>query len=136
MGLNLYRSFLRIFTLVFALLLVFDSGILSPVTRQLSDTTMLYVASVGVGASASVPENELNVLSAEISERQRLLDAREAALREREIATRSFGDTGGATDFSTYILSAILFILTVLVILNYAMDWARVRTYRYENQPG
>ncbi|MCR4285297.1 MAG: hypothetical protein NUW00_00205 [Candidatus Kaiserbacteria bacterium] len=131
-----YSSFLRISALVTALVLVFDSGILMPVTSQLSDTTILYVASIGVGASASVPESEINALSAQIAERQRVLDAKEAELNEREIATRSFSVSGTTENLSTYVLSTILFILTVLIVLNYAMDWARVRSYRYERQVG
>lgn len=131
-----YSSFLRISALVTALVLVFDSGILLPVTKQLSDTTILYVASIGVGASASVPESEINALSAQIAERQRVLDAKEAELNEREIATRSFNVSDATEDLSTYVLSTILFILTVLIVLNYAMDWARVRSYRYERQVG
>lgn len=131
-----YSSFLRISALVTALVLVFDSGILMPVTSQLSDTTILYVASIGVGASASVPESEINALSAQIAERQRVLDAKEAELNEREIATRSFNVSDTTENLSTYVLSTILFILTVLIVLNYAMDWARVRSYRYERQVG
>lgn len=131
-----YSSFLRISALVTALVLVFDSGILFPVTEHLSDTTMLYVASIGVGASASVPESEINTLSAQIAERQRILDAKEAELNEREIAARSFNVSDATENLSTYVLSAILFILTVLIVLNYIMDWTRVRTYRYERQIG
>jgi len=131
-----YSSFLRISALVTALVLVFDSGILLPVTSQLSDATILYVASIGVGASASVPESEINALSAQIAERQRVLDAKEAELNEREIATRSFNVSGTTENLSTYVLSTILFILTVLIVLNYAMDWTRVRSYRYERQVG
>lgn len=125
---------MRVSVLVSAFLLVFDSGVLSPITRQLSDATITYIAAVGVGTSASVPENEINALSAQIAERQRVLDAREAELREREIASREFGASGTNGNMSTYIISTILFILTVLLVLNYAMDWARVRTFRYEKQ--
>lgn len=133
--LDRYRSFLRISALLFALILVFDSGVLSPITKQLSNSATDYLAGVGTGMFASVPENELNSLSAQIAEQQRTLDAREAALHEREIATRSFGD-GTDTDYSTYIISTILFILTVLLVLNYAMDWARVRSLRHEKSMG
>lgn len=125
---------MRVSVLVSAFLLVFDSGVLSPITRQLSDTTVTYIAAVGVGTSASVPPNEINALSAQIAERQRILDAREAELREREIASREFGASGTNANISTYIISTILFILTVLLVLNYAMDWARVRSFRYEKQ--
>lgn len=132
MQVNRYRSFLRVSMLVMTMVLVFDGGFLFPITKQLSDNTILYLASVGagVGATATVPVNEINTLSAQLREQKDALDAREAALHEREIATRDFG-TPGETDYSTYIISAILFLLTVLLILNYAMDWARVRPLRY-----
>lgn len=126
-----YHSFLRVSLLVTATVLVFDSGLLFPVTKQLSDNTMTYLASSASGVFASVPQNEINALTAQISEQQRLLDAREAALREREIATRQFSESE-STDYSTYILSVILFILTVLIVLNYAMDFARFKKFRYE----
>jgi cell shape-determining protein MreC len=131
MMVNRYHSFLRIAMMVTAFALVFDSGILFPVTKQLSDVTISYVASVGASMNASVPENEINALSAQIAEKQRELDAREALLNEREISSRSFGASESNTDYSTYIISVILFILTVLMVLNYAMDWVRVRQLRY-----
>ena len=118
---------LRISLIVGALILVFDAGLFSPVTKELSDQTYSYLASVGAGMFASIPPNEINTLTAELSAQQRNLDAREAALEEREIAARSFAtDT---PDYSLYIISTILFIITVLLVLNYAMDWARVRQY-------
>lgn len=132
MQVDRYRSFLRVSMLVVACVLVFDGGYLAPITKQLSDNTISYLANVsaGVGATATVPANEINALSAQLREQQDALDAREASLHEREIAARDFG-VSGKTDYSTYILSAILFLLTVLLILNYAMDWARVRALRY-----
>lgn len=129
-----YHSLLRISLLVTAFLLLFDGGFVTPLTKVLSDNTMRYVAEVGVTMFASVEPNELNTLTAQITARQRELDAREAALREREIEARDFGS--GANDYSTYILSAILFVLTVLIVLNYAMDWARVRKINYERAMG
>ena len=135
MDVSRYHKFLRVSAVIAAAVLVFDGGYLSPVTQQLSDTTINYLASVGSGSTgmyASVPVNDVNSLTAQLEERQRTLDAREAALREREIETRAFGTSG--PDYSVYILSAILFILTVLIVLNYAMDFARARTVRYEKQ--
>lgn len=128
---NRYRSFLRVSMAVVAVTLVFDSGLLFPITKQLSDTTLSYVANVssGVGATASVSPNEINVLTAQITAQKNELDAREASLREREIASREFNTS--TTDYSTYIMSVILFILTVLVVLNFAMDWSRMRSLRY-----
>lgn len=116
---------------VVACVLVFDSGIYSPITKQLADTTIAYLASVGtgVGATATVPVNEVNTLSAQLREQKEILDAREATLNEREIEARSYNTS--STDYSTYIMSVILFILTVLLVLNYVMDWTRVREMRY-----
>ena len=127
------NRFLRISLLVATFVLVFDSGILFPVTERLSHNTFLYLGSVGAGVFASVPENEINVITAHISERERTLDAREAALREREIATRKF-ETESESDYSTYIISVILFFSIVLLVLNYAFDFARNRIPRYEEQ--
>ncbi len=125
-----YHRFLRVMLLVSAFTLIFDSGILFPITKELSDNTIVYLGSVGSSVFASVPPNEINTLTAQISEQQRLLDAREAELREREIAARSY--TKQETDYSIYIISTILFIITVLLVLNYAMDWSRSRHYIYE----
>lgn len=127
----MYHVALRVASVVVALVLVFDAGLISPVTKQFSDATITYLAaSVGVGMSLSIPENEINTITAELSARERELDAREAALNERQIASRDFG-IPVERDFSTYILSTILFILSVLIVLNYALDWARARDQRY-----
>ena len=130
-----YHSFLRVSLLVTAIVLLFDGGFVVPITKQLSDNTLLYLGAAQTSISASVPENEINTLTAQIRERQDELDAREAALRSREIEARDFG-SGSDIDYSTYILSIILFILTVLIVLNYAMDWARVRRFTYEKSMG
>jgi len=126
-----YHSFLKIALMVVTVVMLFDGGFFSPITKELSDNTILYLGSVGVGMVASVTPNEVNTLTAELTKKQRELDAREAALREREIQARSY-DGEPTTDYSTYILSIILFILTVLIVLNYAMDWARIRKFSYE----
>lgn len=131
MQVNRYHSFLRVAMVVIAFVLIFDSGFLFPITKQLSDVTVGYLASVGAGMFASVPQNEINSLSAQIAEKQRELDEREASLNAREISARSFGANDSPSDFSTYILSVILFVITVLLVLNYIMDWIRVKQNRY-----
>jgi len=60
-----------------------------------------------------------------LTQRQRDLDAREAALRQREIAIGL--SEGGGTDKSTYVLAGILFILLVLILLNYTLDYLRLK---------
>jgi len=111
---------------IVALMLLFDGGYISPLSKQLSDSTIQYVAN-SIGIFASVEPNELNQITAELSKRENELDTREAALREREISARDFG--GNDSDVSVYILSVILFILTVLIVLNYAMDFIRARKH-------
>jgi ABC-type multidrug transport system permease subunit len=95
----------------------------------------VYLASVGSSVAANVAPNEINTLTAEIAKQQELLNRREAELNEREIKARSFGSEEG-TDYSIYIISAILFIIIVLLIVNYVLDFTRVRRYRYENTMG
>ncbi len=129
-----YHGSLRTMILIGASVLVFDSGIVSPLTKEFSDNALTYMASSVVGVMVGIPENELNTLTAQITERERELDAREAQLAAREISTREF-NTGSTNDYSTFILSAILFVLTCLIVLNYALDWNRSRkVIQYEEQ--
>lgn len=129
------RSVLRVGMVVAAFILVFDGGFLSPITEQLSNTTYTYLAAAGASISASVPENEFNTLTADIAAEQLRLAAREQALNEREIAARAY-ESERDTDYSTYVLSLLLFIIVVLLLLNYVMDWQRARIYQYQGQDG
>ncbi len=121
-----YHSVLRVSVLTLAFMLVFDSGLLSPVTKQLSDSATAYLLGNAVGVFARVEPNEINLLTAELSAKERELAAREAALNEREIAARNY-DGPIENDYSTFILSAILFIITTLILINYILDWRRSR---------
>jgi hypothetical protein len=116
-----YHQVLRTSLVIVAFTLVFDGGFVTPISKHLSDNTINYVAN-SVGVLAQIEPNELNTLAAELAERERQLNARDAALRE--IEARDFG-TGTTFDISTYILSSILFLLTVLIITNYVLDWRR-----------
>lgn len=110
---------------VLAFMLVFDSGLISESTARLSNGTQAYLATA-IGVGASVQSTPLNEFTAELTSRQRELDAREAALREREIeVTLNNGIAGN--DYSTYILASILFILLLLILLNYTLDYLRIR---------
>ena len=118
---SLYHSFLRIAVCVFALLLVFDSGLLFEETTLLSTTTQQHLASV-VGVSVGVAPTELNQLTARITELETELEA-----KERLIAV-SVGETpSSAVDTSTFVLSIVLFILLTLIVLNYVLDFMRAR---------
>ena len=134
MQVSRYHRFLRVSAVIAALLVLFESGWISPITRQLSQETQWYLAEVGVGVAARVEPNEINTLSAALRDRQAELDLREARITEREISARSFGNTN-ESDYTLYILSAILFILTVLICVNYVMDWQRTkRVFTYERK--
>lgn len=127
-GQGTYHVLLRVSALTLALVLLFDSGLLSPLTKQLSHNTQDYLANA-IGVQARVQPTELNQYTAQLTQYEQELNQREAAIEEREI---SVGLTTGVerqsnSDLSTYILSVILFILLVLIILNYVLDFVRDR---------
>lgn len=126
---TMYHMVLRTSALTLALLLLFDSGLLSPITRQVSHNTQQYVATA-IGVGASIQPTEINTLTSELTKKNRELAQREAAIAEREIEI-GLSDTAPAErvsgDLSTYILSILLFIIIVLIVLNYALDFARER---------
>ncbi len=121
---SLYHTILRVSALTLTLVLLFVSGFLAPVTKELSQNAGTYLANA-IGIYAGVEPNELNVITAELTKQKTELDAREKALSEREINVDV--GSGGSTDTSTFILSAILFIILVLIILNYILDYLRAR---------
>lgn len=126
-----YHMLLRTAALTVALLLLFDSGLISPLSKSLSQNTQLYLANV-VGISVGVESTELNQLTAQMTARERELDVRESAVKERELSvgiTESGGQASGG--LSTYILSLILFILIVLILLNYTLDYLRAKQLRH-----
>jgi hypothetical protein len=127
---DLYRSTLRVGMLVTATVLVFDSGLLFPVTKQLSNDTQVYLAEI-VSVGAQIEPNELNTLSEELRKRDEELKEREASIRT--IEARMYGE-GNSVEYSTYILSFLLFVLTALVLFNYLLDWKRAKMMqpRYE----
>jgi hypothetical protein len=131
---SLYHSILRVSLLVCAITLIFESGILSESTAVLSQNTHSYLASA-VGMSAGVAPTELNQYSAQLTRKERELEAREASLSQREIAVNlSTGPSSSSNQRATYILSSILFILLVLILLNYALDYLRLKESR-QTQP-
>lgn len=118
---TLYHSFLRVAVCIFAFLLVFDSGILIKQTALLSDFTQTHLANV-VGVTVGVAPNDLNQLTSRITELET-----ELARKERLIAVNIKDNSTGGIDKSTYFLSAILLILLILIVLNYALDYQRNR---------
>lgn len=122
-----YHKSLRVSAVVLAAVLAFESGLISPHTAGLADQTRWYVASV-VGVQAGVEPNELNLITAALTERSHSLDEREAAIAQREIEVGiTAGSSPSSGDSGTYVLSVILFVLLALILLNYALDFARMR---------
>jgi 3-dehydroquinate synthetase len=121
---QLYHSSLRVLVLVFTVLLVLTSGVISSTTAQYLETTQQQLASA-IGVSVGVPPNELNVITARLTEMEQQLLARESALREREIVVGIGGGANPATDKSTFVLAGILFILLILIVMNYVLDFMR-----------
>ena len=122
---SLYHKSLRISALTLALLLLFVSGIVHDTTAELADLTTNQLANA-IGVSVGVAPTELNMMTAELSAWQRDLAAREEIVAEREIAVGLRTEDGQmANDWSTFILATILFILLLLIILNYALDYMR-----------
>ena len=76
-----------------------------------------------VGMRAVVAPTELNTLTAELTEQKLALAEREALLSEREIAVGIVESSGAKPDYATYLLAGILFILLVLILLNYVLDY-------------
>lgn len=128
-----YHKVLRISVCVITCVLLFVSGIITESTSVLSRGAMNYVATA-VGMSAGVKPTELNQITAALTKRQNELDAREAALAEREIAVQLNSERDTTTNYSTFILSGILFVLLLLIVLNYVLDFVRTRERAPANQ--
>tara|TARA_B100000745_G_scaffold292952_1_gene234368 strand:- start:2325 stop:2738 length:414 start_codon:yes stop_codon:yes gene_type:complete len=122
---SLYHIVLRTGALTLALLLVFDSGLLSPVTARISQNTQDYVGAA-IGMYAAVEPSELNQYTAELTARDRVLTEREQDIAAREIAV-DLAESGQTPDYSTYIISVLLFVILVLIVLNYTLDYMRAR---------
>ncbi len=123
---TLYHSFLRVSAVVCAITLLFDGGFIFEDTARLSQNTQHYLANA-VSVSVGIAPTELNTLTAELTEQKRALDAREQAIVEREIELQKNPSIASQSDASTFILSIVLFVLLALIILNYGLDYARVR---------
>lgn len=118
---SIYHSALRVSVLVFAILLIFDSGLITDKSKFLSISTQQYLANA-VSVQVGVAPTEVNQLTARITELEG-----ELAVKERLIAVNLTENTSATMDKSTLVLSIIVFILLVLILLNYALDFVRMR---------
>jgi len=118
---SIYHSALRVSVLVFAILLIFDSGLITDKSKFLSISTQQYLANA-VSVQVGVAPTEVNQLTARITELEG-----ELAVKERLIAVNLTENTSATMDKSTLVLSIIVFILLVLILLNYVLDFVRMR---------
>jgi len=131
---SVYHSILRITAVIVASTLLFVSGLISQTTALVAKDTANYLANA-IGMSLSIPPNELNQITAALTEKERQLAAREMTLREREIELGlSTGVTNTGVDKSTFILSVILFILLLMIVFNYILDYSRQKYVRPSEQ--
>jgi hypothetical protein len=108
---------------------LFESGVINESTKAIATDTHQYLANA-VGASASVNPTELNQITAALTAQKSELDSREAALREREIQVNLSNGSNAGNETATYVLSSILFVLLVLILLNYTLDYLRMKEAR------
>jgi hypothetical protein len=118
---SIYHSALRVLVLVFVILLIFDSGLITDKSKFLSISTQQYLANA-VSVQVGVAPTEVNQLTARITELEG-----ELAVKERLIAVNLTENTSATMDKSTLALSVIVFILLVLILLNYVLDFVRMR---------
>lgn len=116
---SMYHRVLRVSALTCALVLLFESGLVHQSTAILSQNTHQYLANA-VGVGASVEPTELNMVTAELTA------AKMELAREREINV-GLKEGGEGSQKTIYILSGILFILLILIVLNYTLDYLRYR---------
>ncbi|MEN9920295.1 MAG: hypothetical protein RL538_188 [Candidatus Parcubacteria bacterium] len=120
----MYHRVLRVSALVCAFVLLFESGLVHESTVLMSQNTHQYLANA-VGVGASIEPTELNSLTAELTAQKLALQQRESAIAEREIDIGLA--QGESKDTTIYILSGILFVLLVLIVLNYTLDYLRYK---------
>lgn len=123
-----YHKLLRISALSLALILLFDSGIFSPITRELSHDTGMYLANA-IGINAGVMPTDISTLTAQLQEKEQKLTQREIAVTLKEASDN------GLQGMSTFVMSIILFVLLVLIVLNYALDFIRSKPRKLIKQP-
>lgn len=109
-----YHSLLRISVLLFATILIFASGIFNSSTQIITRTTTQQFASVIQTTTNQVIENNKEELSIQAED-----------IRETKITNTSLQ----SIDKSIFLLSVVVFILLLLIILNYILDYLRSKEY-------
>jgi hypothetical protein len=96
----------------------FTSSVLS------GGTTFINKIGAQVGISVGVSPNEFTKLAQEVTQKQAEIEAREIAVAEREKALERREETSGIFSLELYV-TVIAFILLILVLLNFYLDWRR-----------
>lgn len=126
MNVSVYHKVLRVSALTVALMLVFESGMCSPVSKQFADNTIIMLASASTQVGIMNFSSNLNV-AATLTARQNVIDTTNGNLSERSAPTRISVET--ESGYPTYVLSTILFLLVLLILMNYLFDWRRAHVY-------
>ena len=122
-----YHKLLRISSAVCTCVLLFQSGVVHPITAQLSRQTTQYMANA-VGVTVGVVPTELSQITADITKRENALAVRERDVQAREISVGIAPGGSMVTQTTmTFVLAVVVFVLLVLMILNYVLDFARAR---------
>ena len=122
---TIYHKILRISGVVLAVALVFQSGMVSQTTALMALSTQSYLAN-SVGVSVGVTPTELNTITAGLTAKELALNARDRSLTEREIAIGLSGQAG-TQDKTTFVMGLVLFMVVLLLVLNYTLDYLRSR---------
>ncbi len=122
---SVYHRTLRLLAVVTVCVLVMDSGLALPQTAALSDQAQQYLLAA-VGVHVGVAPNDVNVLTARITELEQELGA-----RDRVIPVSISQPESGSFNTSTFLLSLILFMQLVLIVLNYILDYTRGRSVKH-----
>lgn len=109
---SMYHSALRVLVLVFAVALVFESGMLSSATQTITH-------SAGQQFAAAI---QATVDSANYTDEAGIMPAMQT--QESEVAAVTSSE---ALSRGTFLLSIVVFILLLLIVLNYILDHLRTK---------
>jgi len=123
-----YHKILRISSVVCASVLLFQAGLISQTTATLATHTQLYLASV-VGVTAGSYPAETNQTAIELTQKNTEQFFNEEASRQNKVTVSFNSDTDTVQDQSTFILAALLFIILILIVLNYSLEFFRSLTF-------
>ena len=118
---SIYHSVLRISVLFFAILLVFDSGLVSSQSNVLSISTQQYLA--------NTISSQVGTVSVKNDEHIAIITKTDEMVSGKgNFTTISLSeDIPQVMNKSTLILSSIVFTLLLLILINYVVDCIRTR---------